>query len=356
MKVASILDEFSELCFSHEFDLVKLRQDNFVDQINKNPDISFLLVESAWRGSSKSWCLASSYLRKKPEVLNNFEKLIKLCKSKKIPLVFWNKEDPPHYNGFIQVAKYFDYIFTTDVGSKKKYVKDVGHGRIYTLPFAAQPQIHWPHDLLHRYKKPCFAGTYWSRQHKGRALDMNHILAPALKHGLVIFDRNVVTGCGEKWPAVYRNSIKGGLLYSDLLRMYRKYKVFMNVNCVTESLTMFSRRVFEILACGTPVISAYALGIQTLLPTSVCMSTGTKVTASFLNNLLEDDDFWMEMSFRGIREVYAQHTYSHRAQYICKVLGIPFDKVNRLEIYKEVAENTKLTHLDMKNLILNVKT
>jgi len=352
MKVATILDEFSESCFSYEFDLIRLRQEDFVEKINKNPDIAFVLIESAWRGSSKSWCLASTSFKKNPSTLKNFERLVNLCRVKKIPVVFWNKEDPAHFSGFLQAAKYADHIFTTDVDSKKKYVKPAGHHRVYTLTFAAQPKIHWPQNMDERLNRPCFAGTYWSKQHKKRAQDMNHILSPALKHGLHIYDRNVITGCGERWPIIYKNNVRGGLPYNQLVNMYRRYKVFMNVNCIVDSLTMFSRRVFELLACGTPVISSYALGIEKLLPTSVCLSKTHSTTAIFLDKILKDKDFWNVLSFKGMREVYSKHTYTHRANYLCKALGLDFDKKARLEVYREISQNTALTHNDIKQLIV----
>ena len=44
--------------------------------------------------------------------------ILKYCKENKIPTVFWNKEDPVHYNNeyggsFSDTAKNFDYIFTS---------------------------------------------------------------------------------------------------------------------------------------------------------------------------------------------------------------------------------------------------
>jgi hypothetical protein len=349
MKIATILDEFSEACFVHEFDRVRLTQKDYVEKL-KDKDIKFLLVESAWRGSGKTWCLASSYMRKNPGTYDNLVKLLRICKKKKIPTVFWNKEDPAHYSGFLQAAQLFDYIFTTDFKSKDSYAKDLKHNRIYTLPFAAQPKIHWPYPLGTRLHKPCFAGTYWSRQHKKRASDMNHILQPALPYGIDIFDRNVMTGCGEKWPGIYRSHISGGMPYAKLVEKYRRYRVFMNVNCIVNSLTMFSRRVFEILACGTPIISSYALGITQLLP-SVCTSLSEDDTTNFLDLLLNNDSFWSETAIKGIREVYSQHTYAHRAAYICKVLGIPFDRENRLTVYKNISEMQPFDYAVAQNLI-----
>jgi len=351
MKVATILDEFSEACFAHEFDVLPLKQVDYVQKLNEK-DIKFLLVESAWRGSGKSWCIASSYMRKHQETLDNLKRVVSICRRKKIPTVFWNKEDPAHYTGFIQAAKLFSYVFTTDFGSKSNYLKDLSHKHIFTLPFAAQPKLHWPNGLTGRAATPCFAGTYWSMQHKKRALDMDHILKPALPYNIAIFDRNFITGCGEKWPGVYRKNIKCGMAYSKLVNEYRKHRVFMNVNCITDSLTMFSRRVFEILACGTPIISSYSKGIGALLP-SVCLSTSDFDTVNFLDVLLKNDAFWEDTSIKGIRDVYSQHTYTHRASYICKVLGLPFDKENRIGVYKSISEMDPFDYAVATNEIKN---
>jgi glycosyltransferase involved in cell wall biosynthesis len=352
MKIATILDEFSELCFAYEASIVPLRQENFAQQIIKNPDISFLFVESAWRGSNKSWKLSSNVCHSKTNMFHNFEKVIALCRQRKIPCVFWNKEDPVHYKHFIHIAKYFDYIFTTDVGSKKNYVRDLRQNKVYTLPFAAQPKIHYPNALENRTLRPCFAGTYWRTLHKKRVQDMNHILSPAIKHGLHIYDRNRVVGSGEKWPNCYIPCIKGGLPYNQLVSMYRDYRVFLNVNCIVDSLTMFSRRVFELLACGTPVISSYALGIETLLP-EVYISKTTRETTRMLTNLLKNDQIWNTASVAGIRAVYEQHTYAHRLAYICETLGLPVpaQTKNRIANYKRISEMEPFDYKIARDLI-----
>src|SRR5690625_7869692 len=46
-----------------------------------------------------------------------------------------------------------------------------------------------------------------------------------------------------------------------MLAAYRNYKVFLNVISVTESPSMCARRVFEILASGTPVVSGESAAI-----------------------------------------------------------------------------------------------
>ena len=53
----------------------------------------------------------------------------------------------------------------------------------------------------------------------------------------------------------------GSLNYAQMLTAYRAYKVFLNVNSVVESPSMCARRIFEISASGTPVVSAPSAAI-----------------------------------------------------------------------------------------------
>lgn len=49
-----------------------------------------------------------------------------------------------------------------------------------------------------------------------------------------------------------------------MLTAYKAYKAMLNVNTVTESSTMCARRVFEILASGTNVISTPSKALAAL--------------------------------------------------------------------------------------------
>ena len=92
--------------------------------------------------------------------------LVAWCKEQGIPTVFWNKEDPPNYERFIETAKLFDRVFTVDVDCVPRYVKDLGHDRVEVLPFAAAPRIHNPIAAPDgRTFDIAFAGTYFAEKH-----------------------------------------------------------------------------------------------------------------------------------------------------------------------------------------------
>ena len=104
-------------------------------------------------------------------------KVIGLLRRKKIPVVFWNKEDPMHYEMFKPIAKEADYVFTTDSLKVAQYKKDLGHSNVWALPFAAPIKITNPID---RFKldteSVCFAGTYYAKNHADRKKQVDMLL------------------------------------------------------------------------------------------------------------------------------------------------------------------------------------
>ena len=98
---------------------------------------------------------------------------------------------------------------------------------------------------------------------------MDILLRPSLDFGLDIYDRNLGLFANEpdlyRFPDIYQPAIKGRLEYDDMVKAYKQYKVFLNVNSVRHSSTMFARRVFELLSCGTPVISTFSKGVIEIL-------------------------------------------------------------------------------------------
>jgi len=130
-KVAAIMDEFTYQAFKPEFNLLQLTPGKWEEELrNFQPD--FLFLESAWLGAGGSWNTKLSNLSE--EIIE----VIGYCKLNNIPVAFWNKEDPIHYQTFIALAKLVDIVFTTDIDCVSKYMSVLKHERVYLLPFAAQ--------------------------------------------------------------------------------------------------------------------------------------------------------------------------------------------------------------------------
>lgn len=317
--VIGIMDEFTTGCFEQDVNLIQPRPDNWYALAEKyRPE--FFFIESAWQGNYGSWQYRVADYANKPG--QEIAHICQYAREKGVPTVFWNKEDPVHHQKFMCSAKLADHIFTTDANMKASYQAKTGNPRVHALPFAAQPALHKPAPLAGRKPRACFAGSWYGNRHAERGEAMRWLLQAANPYGLDIYDRNHGTGMFP-FPDEYQAGIKGSLPYKVLCQEYRRYRVFLNVNSVTQSPTMFARRVFELMACGTPVVSTYAKGIENLFDSDAVWLVHSQEDADeALHTLMTDDGEWRRRSLAGIREVFAKHTYAHRLNDIFDLLGI----------------------------------
>lgn len=322
LRIASILDTFSEHCFRYEAELLPLSREGWRSELTDFKP-ALLLAESAWRGNQGQWSyLMSSYTKREQNPLRD---LLRWCRDQGLPTVFWNKEDPANFDVFIDVAKDFDYVFTTDADCIPRYKKLVGHDRVFALPFAAEPAIHNPMHRPRRQRQVCFAGSWRADKYPERVRDSEILLKPAVEFGLDIFDRFHGTKDAEKFafPREFAGSVQGSLDYDRMLSAYRAYKVFLNVNSVKESPTMFSRRVFELMACGTPVLSSESVGVRALLGGFAKVVDSEADAKTELGRLLTDEEYHERVAHLGYREVMTNHTYTARISSILREAGIP---------------------------------
>ncbi|KZL93674.1 glycosyltransferase family protein [Clostridium magnum] len=363
IKVACILDVFSYECLKYECNLIQLYSDSWKNiLLQEKPDL--LLVESAWKGIDESWRKKVGYLAKSQD--RTLEKLVKFCKYLKIPTVFWNKEDPYHFELFLPAAKLFEYIFTTDVNCISRYKELLGHKNVYVLPFGAQPKIHNPVGKdKEKLGYVAFAGTWYNNGHLNRKRNMENVLKPALIYGLQIYDRNYNYTVSEsyRFPDIFRSCNRGCIPYEEMYQTYKKYNVFLNVNSMDDSPTMFSRRVFELLACGTNVISSYSLGIKNMFSKIVKLSMSEEETLKHLESLLRNKELRDRLSLQGQREVFNKHTYTHRFESMLDKVGILYKKqsspsvsiitcTNRCDSVNNVFLNYERQKYENKELII----
>jgi hypothetical protein len=169
-----------------------------------------------------------------------------------------------------------------------------------------------------------FAGSYYRNRHVDRARQLEVLLRAAAERDLVIFDRNngqVTDVVG--FPDEFQPYVREGLPYHEMVEAYRRFRLFLNVNSVIDSPTMCSRRVFEILASGTPVVSTPSPAIDHLLPGVVDQADDPVTAGTLINRLLDDDAYWRRRSIMGRRAVLRSHTYAHRLARVAAAAGLP---------------------------------
>ncbi len=295
-------------------------QDNWRGEI-ENRDIDFLLVESCWKGNDGNW----GTITKGSGGGKKLSGLLRYCNQRGIPTVFWNKEDPPHYEKFGPIAALFDLAITTDVNMVPRYKEDFGINA-YPLSFGAQPKVHNPKPVIPRLPKAVFAGSYYGDKPK-RCKDFNEVMGQLELAGVRydIFDRNYQKGIGKfAFPDHYQAYIVGNLPPDEVWKAHKGYKYQVNMNSVQDSATMFARRVYESLASGTPVISNESVGVRELFGDIVIMP-GKQSIAEQLRALEASPHAYNELARRGVRAVMREHTYGHRIQALCRLLGMVVD-------------------------------
>lgn len=317
LTVACVLDEFTAECLSHEVKLVKVTQEAWQAQLEQNPP-DFLLVESCWKGNDGNW----GTITRGSGGAKKLSGLLRYCKTQGIPSVFWNKEDPPHYDKFGPIAKFFDLAITTDINMVPRYKEDFGID-VYPLSFGAQPKVHNPEPVIPRLEKAVFAGSYYGDKPK-RCEDFNAVMGQLERAEVQydIFDRNYQKGI-EKFffPDHYQANIVGNLPPEEVWKAHKGYKYQVNMNSVQDSATMFARRVYESLASGTPVVSNDSVGVRELFGDIVIMP-GEKSIAEQLSALEASPQAYQTLARRGVRAVMREHTYGHRVQELCQLLGM----------------------------------
>ena len=139
LKVGVVLDDFSRLAFGYEWEQVLVKPSSWAEQLDAG--IELLFVESAWNGNGGAW---QYHLTGPTAPRPALVALVAACRERGIPTVFWNKEDPAHFEDFLATATLFDRVYTTDSNKVPEYVERLGHDRVGVLPFGVQPAIHNP--------------------------------------------------------------------------------------------------------------------------------------------------------------------------------------------------------------------
>lgn len=326
IKVAAILDEFSYNSFKFECDMIPLSYKEWKKELERfQPDL--FLCESAWSGadSEKRPWKGRIYSSENFSSENRGEllKILDYCKKQGIPTVFWNKEDPSHYDdkkhNFVDTALKFDHIFTTDASCVARYKAEHGHPSVNALPFAVQPRLFNPIVESRRTNAAIFAGGWYSN-HEKRSQQMEEIFDSIEASGidLKIYDRFYGSDdASHRYPKRFVPLLNPSVPGEDMGKVYKESTLGVTINTVTESPTMFARRIFELMACNTFVLSNYSEGVHSFFGDSVLYLDKEPDGLSRLTDEKRD-----KARAQNLHLVLAEHTYRKRFKRILEVSGI----------------------------------
>lgn len=224
----------------------------------------FFFCEAAWtgiKGYEGSW--RGRVYRDRRLLFDNRGILLDIlsyCRVHGIPTVFWGKEDPTFFQhpvyDFTETALSFDFIFTTAQECVERY-RALGHSHVDLLPFGVDTGRFHPVDYAPESGTVVFAGSWFSDQPK-RCEALEHLLDFSLDLGLRldIYDRK--SGAKQarfRFPEKYQDYLRPAVPYEETPELFHRYEYAININSVTDSATMCSRRLLQLAANGATILT-----------------------------------------------------------------------------------------------------
>ncbi len=322
LRVAAVLDEFSATAFEPEWRQTLVTPASWQAELDEGR-FDLLFVESAWAGNDGSW---TYHLVGPTAPRPALVEMVQTFRERGIPTVFWNKEDPPHFEEFLRTAALFDVVFTTEASLIPAYRERLGHERIFLLPFAAQPRMHNPGRIttVRRDREVVFGGMYFRHKYPERREQMDYLLPAASKFRLDIYARHH-DGSNPDYlfPKKYQRHVRGSLPYAQMVAAYHGYKVVLNVNSVPDSTSMCARRIFEATACGAAVVTPPSPAIDAFFGPGTITQVSTELdTHAEVRGLLRSPEHRDRRVHLAQRELWSRHTYAHRVDDVLAKVGL----------------------------------
>ncbi|WP_350283544.1 glycosyltransferase [Nitrosomonas sp.] len=330
LKIAMVTDYFTADCLSAECRVKALTPANFRMVIGEwKPDLIF--VESAFHGAKGSWRYE---LAKQPKWMRLSKptaiyQLVEFARSRGIPTIFWNKDDDVFFDAFIDVAKAFDYVFTTDKECIENYRQQLpAHVPVNSLVMPYQPAFHNFTGFEFTRNEACFTGSYYQRILSERRLflDMVFDACERIDLPLNIFDRNhdrLSRHFEFRFPENSRLQLHGRVPHRETAKIYKSHAISLNVNSIIRSETMYSRRLLEILACGGIVVTNPSQAVDRYFRDYCHVVSSSDEALELFSRLRYGpsvDD--MARAEAGAAYVRQNHTWVHRLEEICAVVNI----------------------------------
>lgn len=350
---AVILDDFSLQCWQGEFNTVNVTPEGWAAQLENNP-IDFLFVESAHAGNGGSWKGKIKTRSLDPDLTE----LLGWCRQHEIPTVFWNKEDPPHFDDFLTTAAAFDVIFTTDENMIPRYREAAPKAIVDVLPFAAQPLLHNParnspfgpkaREKRWQQGDIAFAGTFFNHKYSKRKKHLEDQLfaaaeiAEKYRYQFTIYSRLGNVDKRYRFPKRVQKYIAGSLSADQMLQANREHKVFLNVNSVESSPTMCSRRVFELPAYGAALLTSPSPAIENFFsPDQIAIAADQDQARAHLLTLLKSPEVRERMVHRAQRTIWNKHCYYHRALKLLEAAGVEHAAIESDPLVSVIASSNR---------------
>lgn len=338
LRVGLIADEFTTKTLAATVDVVPLHRHRWHEQL-ESESLDLVFVESAWSGNQGTWHRGVGHYSEEESA--DLATLLERGRALGIPSVFWNKEDPVHFQRFRRNAGMCDHVFTTDADMIPGYLStpESVTQTASSLGFYAQPRIHNPLPTERAFSDTvAYAGTYYGERYADRSRRLARILKTVRPFGLTIYDRQASNPDSPyRFPPEFAQFVVGSLPYDDVIDAYKTHTAQINVNSVEGSPSMFSRRVVEIAGCGGIVLSSASRGMVETFGSAIANTDDATQWRAMLHDWTTNPVERIREAWLQMRTVYRAHTAETAIAILARTAGVPV-RVEALPAYGVVVD------------------
>lgn len=315
VRVATVLDTFSEHAFASE-----LRVDPIARGQSVRPqDFDYLLVESAWAGTSGSWVRAMN--RPTSTAAADLVRLVEDFKQAGRPTIFWNKEDPTGSAVFLEAMRRFDLVFSTDRDSVEQY-RSIGFDA-HVLELFAATRVFNPGIGSAPRSGVIFPGSLRSEKYPARARQIDFLVGAAAGRGdLTVYARPGAHESDAEWRRRFGGARIATADYTAMPGVYRSSEIVLNVSSVPASPSLVPRRVYEAMACRVPIVSAPSKALQDRFGDVVTVVENAEQAKEAITTIHDDRVRADSMAHRAYRRVHSDHSTTSRIEQIHNRIGL----------------------------------
>lgn len=251
--------------------------------------------------------------------------LHRLLKKYDVKHAYWATEDPrwrQKWSYYYIETTHPDYIFTIDRASIPFY-QNLGYSA-HHLPWACNPDFHKPGGQRDQFSCDiavvATAGVTWDSYRKN---SVQILLKPLIEkeYDVLIWgarwDKLNPDLIGFDVPAKF---LRQKLPYLDTNDVYSSAKIVLGFQ---NTFTELNSRTFEVLAAQGFLLAPHTPAIEeTFIPGKhLACSASSEETLEKIDYFLKHEEERKNIALLGQKEVYSNHTYTHRAEEILKVVG-----------------------------------
>lgn len=281
---------------------------------------------------------------------NSLSQFLLSCKERGIETVYWHTEDVIHVPLFAAIAAMCTHIFTSDDICYEKFRASSPHLVRGVLPPAVQPVVHNPiKDKNSQIEDFPFLYDGWAD-----LLDepevLSELMAKLLNQGLYVVESSCLLMANklDDLP-VWRSHIKGCVSEEQRVALLKQCSIMLMPTPTLASSVVRCRKMLESIACDAIVVGCGSEFLESqedirgLVKDTYIVPDNNGCFADTAKQILVSSESRTRALHLARREIYKNHTYTHRLQTIFKFTGIQSSWEENLPV--TVITPTKRPHL-----------